>query len=464
MAAARRRASSSPTSMGTQLGEVVGPASARAPGPGRAVGRGDRRHRARRARVVRDDACACRRCSASASPASAREPERQALWQALVGRELAEEVVVHPDFSIALDDAFGDGAGHPAHQRHRLGGVRPRSVGRLRALRRLGPDVRRRGERRLDRSPRAERGDGAADGREPETALIGAVLTAAQVNEPRELIAWAAHGDAGAARDARPGGEQRRRRGRPARERAHQPRGRGAGAARPRAGAPAVRRRARRDAGGVHAAGCSRAARTLRKRLEHRLKSAVPGAQVQSARRRRRARCGARARCASSGTDGGLGAPALAARGSVARGACDPRHPATPLTAERALAAAAAHRRHAAAARRPARRRPACPRRGCSNVPFPPRHHHRRQAVADEVDRRARHVHERVHAEDDGDALQRQAELRQRARRGSPATRAAPRRRPLLVSISVSIISDLLATIGMSIPAACATNTDASAR
>jgi glucosamine kinase len=32
----------------------------------------------------------------------------------------------------------------------------------------------------------------SADGREPETALVGAILTAAQVNEPRELIAWAA--------------------------------------------------------------------------------------------------------------------------------------------------------------------------------------------------------------------------------------------------------------------------------
>src|SRR6185369_9428270 len=31
----------------------------------------------------------------------------------------------------------------------------------------------------------------SADGREPETALVGAVLTAAQVNEPRDLIAWA---------------------------------------------------------------------------------------------------------------------------------------------------------------------------------------------------------------------------------------------------------------------------------
>jgi glucosamine kinase len=32
----------------------------------------------------------------------------------------------------------------------------------------------------------------AADGREPETALTGAVLTAAQVNETSDLIAWAA--------------------------------------------------------------------------------------------------------------------------------------------------------------------------------------------------------------------------------------------------------------------------------
>ena len=33
---------------------------------------------------------------------------------------------------------------------------------------------------------------GAADGREPETALTGAILTAAEVNETGDLIAWAA--------------------------------------------------------------------------------------------------------------------------------------------------------------------------------------------------------------------------------------------------------------------------------
>ena len=40
-----------------------------------------------------------------------REAERDALWQALSSRELAEDVVVHADATIALDDAFGEGAG-----------------------------------------------------------------------------------------------------------------------------------------------------------------------------------------------------------------------------------------------------------------------------------------------------------------------------------------------------------------
>src|SRR3954471_11218831 len=40
-----------------------------------------------------------------------RENERQELWRALVSRDLASDVVVHSDFGIALDDAFGDGPG-----------------------------------------------------------------------------------------------------------------------------------------------------------------------------------------------------------------------------------------------------------------------------------------------------------------------------------------------------------------
>jgi glucosamine kinase len=121
-----------------------------------------------------------------------REPERQALWQALASRELADEVVIHADFSIALDDAFGEGPGvllvcgtgsvafgrGPSGQSARCGGWGPvcgdEGSGQWIGRRALSVVT------------------ASADGREPETALVGAILTAAQVNEAQELIAWAA--------------------------------------------------------------------------------------------------------------------------------------------------------------------------------------------------------------------------------------------------------------------------------
>jgi glucosamine kinase len=121
-----------------------------------------------------------------------RDVERQALWQVLADRELAEEVVVQPDFSIALDDAFGEGAGillvsgtgsacfgrGPSGVTARCGGWGP-----VCGDEGSGAWIGRRALSVVTAS---------ADGREPETALIGAILTAAQVNEPQELIAWAA--------------------------------------------------------------------------------------------------------------------------------------------------------------------------------------------------------------------------------------------------------------------------------
>ena len=121
-----------------------------------------------------------------------RDPERQALWQALMSRELAEEVVVHADATVALDDAFGDGPGvlliagtgsvafgrGPTGTFDRAGGWGPvfgdegggAWIGR-RALSVVAA---------------------AADGREPETALTGAILTGAEVDSVDALVAWAA--------------------------------------------------------------------------------------------------------------------------------------------------------------------------------------------------------------------------------------------------------------------------------
>ena len=177
--------------MGNQLAEVVGPGSAVRPG--------EAEHSADViAAALADALAACEMthvvpkvlCVGVAG--AAREPERQAIWQALAGRDIAEEVVIHPDYSIALDDAFGDGPGvllisgtgsaafgrSPSGSTARCGGWGP-----VCGDEGSGAWIGRRALSVVTAS---------ADGREPETALVGAVLTAAQVNEPQELIAWAA--------------------------------------------------------------------------------------------------------------------------------------------------------------------------------------------------------------------------------------------------------------------------------
>ena len=172
---------------GTQLGEVVGPGSAVRPGQAE-------RSADVIAAAVRDALASCEMthvipkvlCVGVAG--AGREPERQAL----ASRELADEVVIHADFSIALDDAFGEGPGvllvsgtgsvafgrGPSGQSARCGGWGPvcgdEGSGQWVGRRALSVVT------------------AAADGREPETALVGAVLTAAQVNDPQELVAWAA--------------------------------------------------------------------------------------------------------------------------------------------------------------------------------------------------------------------------------------------------------------------------------
>jgi glucosamine kinase len=264
---------------GSQLGEVIAPGSAVRPGQAE--------HSADViVAALRDALASCEMthvvpkvlCVGVAGVG--REPERQALWQALTSREVAEEVVIHTDISVALDDAFGEGPGvllvsgtgsvaygrGPSGQVARCGGWGPvcgdEGSGQWVGRRALSVVT------------------ASADGREPETALIGAVLTAAQVNEPQDLIAWAAQATPAQLASLAPVVSSV------------------ADAGDLRANAIIslaveelvvhVRTLARQLFGDERAAtpvaftgGMLTKGTTLRKRLEHRLRSAVPGAQIR---------------------------------------------------------------------------------------------------------------------------------------------------------------------------------------
>lgn len=121
-----------------------------------------------------------------------RESERQELLDALVARSIAEDVVVQTDLAVAIEDAFGDGPGvlliagtgssafgrGPAGATSRCGG--------------WGPVIGDEGGGAWIGRRALSVVSAAADGREPETALTGAVLTAAEVSDASELIRWAA--------------------------------------------------------------------------------------------------------------------------------------------------------------------------------------------------------------------------------------------------------------------------------
>jgi glucosamine kinase len=176
---------------GRVLAETIGPGSAVRPGQAE-------RSANVITEVVRDALASCEmthvmpRALCVGVAGAGRETERQALWQALVARDLAAELVIHSDFSVALDDAFGDGPGvlmisgtgsvaygrGPTGTTARCGG--------------WGPAAGDEGSGAWIGKKALSVVTAAADGREPETALTGAVLTAAQVNETADLVGWAA--------------------------------------------------------------------------------------------------------------------------------------------------------------------------------------------------------------------------------------------------------------------------------
>ncbi len=121
-----------------------------------------------------------------------RENERKSLLRALSGEGIADEVQVITDAEIAMEDAFGDGpgillisgTGSVAFGRGPTGiFVRCGGWGPMCGDEGSGAWIGRRALSVITASH---------DGREPETRLVGAVLTALQLDEVDDLVAWAA--------------------------------------------------------------------------------------------------------------------------------------------------------------------------------------------------------------------------------------------------------------------------------
>lgn len=123
-----------------------------------------------------------------------REKERKALLRALRGETVADEIEVVTDADIALADAFGrEGAGlllvagtgsvafgrGPAGEFRRCGG--------------WGPDIGDEGSGAWIGRRALSVVTSSADGREPETRLTGALMTALELESLENLIPWAAN-------------------------------------------------------------------------------------------------------------------------------------------------------------------------------------------------------------------------------------------------------------------------------
>jgi glucosamine kinase len=117
-----------------------------------------------------------------------QERAAQALWSALAQRRIADDVSVQADATIAMDDAFGDSAGVL------LGSVAFSKApdGRIERCGGWGPNVGDEGSAAWLGRKALSVITAAHDGREPETALTGAILTALELEQIKDVIPWAA--------------------------------------------------------------------------------------------------------------------------------------------------------------------------------------------------------------------------------------------------------------------------------
>lgn len=176
---------------GRELATVTGAGSAARPGE-IAQAAGVIAETVRAALAACDHADELPRVLCAGLAGAGREPERHGVRDALVRLDVAEHVLIEPDATIALEDAFGDGPGillvsgtgsacfgrAPTGTFGRCGG--------------WGPVVGDEGSGGWIGKRTLSIVAAAADGREPETALLPAVLTALELDTSDGLIGWAA--------------------------------------------------------------------------------------------------------------------------------------------------------------------------------------------------------------------------------------------------------------------------------
>lgn len=127
-----------------------------------------------------------------------QERAAQALWSALASRRLADDVSVQADATIAMDDAFGDSAGVLLIAGTGSVAFSRAPDGRLERCGGWGPNVGDEGSAAWLGKRALSVVTAAQDGREPETALTGALLTALEFETLDDVIPWAAEASPGA--------------------------------------------------------------------------------------------------------------------------------------------------------------------------------------------------------------------------------------------------------------------------
>ncbi len=121
-----------------------------------------------------------------------QERAAQALWHALASSRLADDVNVVSDAEIALDDAFGDAAGVLLVSGTGSVAFSRAPDGRLERCGGWGPVMGDEGSGAWIGRRAMSVITAAHDGREPETALVGAILTTLEAESLEALIPWAA--------------------------------------------------------------------------------------------------------------------------------------------------------------------------------------------------------------------------------------------------------------------------------